>query len=295
MFHITASVPILGVYQSSGTFHKMASKNVNSDNMTQEDVHNVKKSLNLISPQLIKAVAKVYNLSENIDDYIFPIPRAVTADVPNNNGDNFTDGELRRFSPVHRCQVFATFRNSPVHIEHVSFDPKAARGFLPDVHYSLTNPEDKHVLVVAGIDATKDQPFAEGLISGDITDFSMGCICEAVRCSYCSHLAYSDDDLCEHQLYHKMARIGGKLVYGDCLGVEFQELSGVGEGADPTAKTQAILQYTAKLQKHADNHRKFAAIASMLSSQEQLEIAQYVKANLNKIPESMIKLMDKLY
>lgn len=294
MFYKTANVPIIGTFQSSGKFHKLATKTAD---ITPEEDQQVKKALNLISKDVLNAVSKVYNISSNIDDYIFPIPRAVTAGTPkdpkpNNNGDHFLDEEMRRFSNAHRCLVYETFRNDPLHVEHVAFDPKAARGFLPDVAYITNDPNDMHVIAVAAVDTTKDSPLAEGILSGRINGFSMGCSCEAVRCSYCNKTAHSDNELCSCLRNYKMSSLGGSLVYEDCLGVEFEELSAVANPADPTALTQKMLQRQAKRNSASIN---FNPVASMLNDEEQVEAARYFAANMSKLPESVVKMVNKLW
>lgn len=292
MFHKIAATPILGVYQGSGKFSKCASKT--ADITKSEDVM-VKKAINLIAPDVIKSLAKVYNLSDNINEYIFPVVRCLTAQVPNSNGDRFSHEELTRFSDKHRCLVYQTFRNDPLHVEHIANDPKAARGFLPDVYYIQEDKDDMHVIAIAAVDTTKDAPLADGILSGDIDSFSMGCICDSVKCSYCHKEAFSDRDLCDHLKWHKMSKINGKLVYEDCLGVEYQELSVVGEPADNTARTQAILQLAASRQTEHEEHRAFSAISSLASSEDQLEIARYVHANIGKIPDALVRLANKLF
>lgn len=291
MFHKIAATPILGVYQGSGKFSKCASKT--ADLTTVEDTV-VKKAINLIAPDVIKSLAKVYNLSDNINEYIFPVVRCLTSNTPNSNGDRFSHEELTRFSSKHRCLVYQTFRNDPLHVEHIANDPKAARGFLPDVYYIQEDKDDMHVIAIAAVDTTKDAPLADGILSGDIDSFSMGCICDSVKCSYCHKEAFSDRDLCDHLQWHKMSKINGKLVYEDCLGVEYQELSVVGEPADNTARTQSILQLAASKQSE-DSHQAFVAISSLASSEDQLEIARYVHANIGKIPDALVRLANKLF
>jgi hypothetical protein len=293
-FFITASSPIMGVYQSSGKFTKRAAQN---SDITKSDDAQVKHAINLISKDVLKSVAKVYHLSENVNDYIFPIPRAVTANVPNGNGDRFTHEELTRFSPQHRCLVFETFRNDPLHIEHAADDPKIARGFLPDVHYMTKEPKDMHVLAVVAVDTTKDQPLADSILSGDTNAFSMGCICESVKCSYskCKKVAYSDADLCDHLKFSKMARIDGEQIYEDCLGVEYQELSVVGTPADPKALTQAILHYQARKQSKVASVTKQPLISHFLNKQDQEIVAEFFKRNMGHLPEAMVHLAYKLF
>jgi len=291
-FYKTAAAPILSVYQSSGKFTKRAQQ---SAEVTEGEDEAVKKAINILSKDVLKAVARVYNISDDINDYIFPVPRAVTADIPNNNGDNFQHDELTRFSPGHRCMVYQTFHNDPLHVEHCADNPKTARGYLPDVHYLTGNPEDKFVITIVAMDASKDPPLAEGLLSGEIDSFSMGCICDQVRCSKCGHTANSDKELCECLRWYKMSKIDGKLVYEDCLGVEYQELSVVGNPADPKARTQALLKYASR-QATANNMRaSFNVLSTMLDPEDQREVARFFSLNAGKLPSSMLRLADKLF
>lgn len=293
MFFKVASTPILGVYQSSGKFSKCASKNTD---IKAYEHKTIGRALNLISKDTLKSLAKVYNLSANIDDYIFPVPRAVGADIPNSNGDRFAHEELIRYSPQHRCLVYQTFRNDPLHVEHAADNPKTARGFIPDAHYVQDNPKDRYVLTVVAMDTTKDPALAEGLLSGEIDAFSMGCICEAVQCSYskCRKIAHTDRDMCEHLKHYRMARFNGELIYEDCLGVEYQELSVVGDPAYDKARTQYLLNKKANKQK-IEAQKNFQLINSLLPAEEAKQVANFYKKNLNRLPEAMLKLADKLF
>ena len=290
----TANAPIMGVYQASGKFSKLATQN---KDITKTDQGNIEHALNILSKDVLKAVARVYDLSDNINDYIFPVPRAVTADIPNNNGDNFRHDELTRFSPAHRCLVYQTFRNDPLHIEHAADDPKTARGYIADAHYVTGNREDKHVLTVVAMDTPKDPHLAAGLLNGDVSSFSMGCICEAVTCSYsaCRKRATSDKDLCEHLMWHKMSRINGELIYEDCEGVEYQELSAVGNPADPKAVTQALLKYASKRASNNDVKAAFSVLSALISPEDQKEVAKFFAANVGKLPEAMLRLADQIF
>lgn len=292
-FFKTANAPLLGVYQSSGKFSKCAAKH--ADISTEEDKA-IKYALNLISPSVLKAVAKVYDLSDNINDYIFPVPRAVKADEPNSNGDNFSHDELTRFSSRHKCQVYKTFVNVPLHIEHASDNPKGARGFIPDSYYVQTDPNDRYVLTLVAMDTTKDAPLADGLVSGDINTFSMGCICDSVQCSYskCGKVAKSDRDLCDHLRWYKMSTLEGELIYENCIGVEYQELSVVGDPAYEGAQTQYLLQRAAHLAEINQVKESFSIISSLVDTNDQYEISRFVSANVNSLPEPVLRLFKKI-
>lgn len=291
-FYKTAKSPIVGVYQSSGRFSKLAAQH---DDITRSEQEGIESALNLLSKDVLKAVARVYDISDDINDYIFPVPRAVTADTPNNNGDNFRHDELIRFSPAHRCLVYQTFRNDPLHVEHAAEDPKTARGFIPDAYYVTGNRKDKHVLTLVAMDTSKDPPMANGLLSGEIDSFSMGCICEAVTCSYCHKRATSDRNLCQHLQFYKMSHIDGQLVYEDCEGVEYQELSAVGNPADPKATTQALLRYASKRAAANDVKAAFSVLSTLVSQADQREIARFFSENVGKLPEAMLRLADQLF
>lgn len=285
-FFKTASIPIVALYQHSGKFSKMAAQ---LDDMTKEDQKRVDRVLNLISPDVLKSVAKVYNISDKVDDYVFPVPRAVTANVPNGNRDRFTDKELLRFADQHKCLVFQTFKNDPIHIEHAASDPKTARGFIPDCAYISASTKDQYVLAVAAIDTKKDIPFAQGIISGQINKFSMGCLCEAVECGRCHKIAKSEEEICSCLRYDK------QNTYSDCLGVQFIELSGVENPADPSAITQYMLR-AASHQSNVNAGRDAARIINqVLSADEQVQLARYVAANINNVPDSLIRLIDRIF
>lgn len=292
MFFKIGSVPILSVYQSNGKFSKCSQRNLDEDKA--EEIA-VKRAVNLISKDTLNAVSRVYNLSDNIDNYIFLVARAVTADVPNSNGDMFGSPELTRFSQKHRCQVYQTFRNDPLHVEHAADDPKTARGFLPDAYY-VKIPDEQYVLTAVAVDTKKDSPLAEGILSGDINKFSMGCMCDSVQCSYseCGKIATSDHEMCDHLRWHKMSRINGELIFEKCLGVEYSELSVVGDPADITAQTQLILHKQAQAKELSDARKSFNALSGMLNESDQYEVARFFRENINKLPEAMLRLANKI-
>jgi hypothetical protein len=291
-FYKTASAPIVGVYESSGKFTKRAQQN---DDISEQQDRAVRQAINILSGDVLKAVARIYNLSDDINDYIFPVPRAVTASIPNNNGDCFEHEELTRFSPVHRCQVYQTFRNDPLHVEHAASDPKTARGYLPDVFYMTGDPKDHHVLTVVGVDTTKDRALAEGVLDGTVNKFSMGCICASVVCTYCNKEAFNDREMCDHLLWYKMAKLNGKLVYEKCRGVEFQELSAVKNPADPKALTQALLKYASRQAAQNNVRATLSVLSSLVSKEDAYEVARFFQANAGKLPDSMMRLADKLF
>jgi len=153
---------------------------------------NHKAEINLLNPQIFDKVSKLYNISPNPDSYIYAIARGVTTLVEggrelqttNANGDAFPKEELLR-KRTDGIFVYQTFNLCPFHTEHKADDPYKASGFLLDSHYNQNNPDDEHVDIVVCCDKTKDPMGANGILTGAVKSYSMGCDVEYTVCSIC--------------------------------------------------------------------------------------------------------------
>lgn len=188
----------------------------------------------------LKVVAEAYQISANPEDYIYVAVRALTADLPNENHDAFSEKELLRFDPKFGCKVYQTFNMKPHHVNHRSADPKQARGVILDSYYNTKNAEHFPEILIA-VDRTKDKKLAEGIAAGDITGFSMGCSASWTICSVCAHTASSPAEFCNHIRFHKGKEINGKVAFEWCEGVCFEEESSVDDPADKNALTQEVI------------------------------------------------------
>lgn len=201
----------------------------------------------------LQLVADVYDISKDPSDYIFVIARAVTAELspdrpaPNENGDAFPLEELLRFDHRLARRVYKTFDLKPNHINHRADNPRTARGFVIDSTFNRQNPEDQYVECLLAIDAKKDPVYADGIRSGAIDAFSMGCVAEYTVCSVCANRATNRWQFCRHIANHKMKQFDGILAYERCGGVCYEELSAVDQPADPKALTQEVLSLQAKI------------------------------------------------
>jgi len=198
-------------------------------------------------------VADVYDISKNPADYCFVVARAVTAELspdrpsPNENGDAFPIEELLRFDHRLARHVYKTFDYKPNHINHRADNPRTARGFVVDSTFNRTNPDDQYVECLIAVDASKDPVYADGIRTGAIDAFSMGCVAEYTICSVCDNRATNRYQFCRHIANHKMKEFDGKLAYERCGGVCYEELSAVDQPADPKALTQEVLALQAKI------------------------------------------------
>jgi len=294
LFFKTASLPVLGVFQASQNNNFRITAQF--QRMHPRVAAHTKKAIELVSegPGL-KSIAQNYELSSNIDDYVFAVARAVTANEANGNGDRFTEQELLRYDADCRCLVYETFRNVPLHIEHMADDPRTARGFLPDAAY-VTGPEDKYVTCVVAVDTTKDAAYAEGLVSGRNDKFSMGCWCGAVQCSHsaCRKIARTENEKCSHLKNQMLQVVGGEVICEDCLEVCFVELSGVEIPADPKAVRQYLMQSKAASLKQ-NNSSLPPLVSRLLDRNDAVEVGRYFETNINSLPQSMINLAQKLF
>lgn len=228
---------------------------------------------------VIAAVADKYDISINPSDYIFEAVRAVTAEVPNENGDAFTRGELLRFDHKLGTPIYGTFVGKPHHINHKTDNPKTARGVVIAAHYHDEAPpldicpscgtktasvenrdepgisckkcgtvvKDEFVELLLAVDTKKDATFAEAVRRGSLNGLSMGCLCGFTDCSICGNRARNASQFCSHIKSGNKKKMfktasGMKMAFEKCGEVTFTEISRVDQPADPTALQREILE-----------------------------------------------------
>lgn len=230
----TAKTQILGYSNNSSDFKKSASVSKIASFYEEHPVSSTSIA------ERLEMVAESYNISKDPKDYIYVAVRALTADVPNENWDAFAEKELLRFASEHSCKVYQTFNLKPHHVNHRSQNPMQARGAILDVYYNTKNDEHFPELLI-GVDKTKDKRLAEGIASGEINGFSMGCDAESTICNVCGHKANSPYQFCSHIRSSKGKEFEGKVAFEWCEGVTFMEESSVDDPADKNAITQEVI------------------------------------------------------
>jgi hypothetical protein len=225
----------------------------------------------------LESVAESYSISTNPKDYVYVAVRALTADLPNENFDAFSEKELLRFEPKFGCKVYQTFKMKPHHVNHRSADPKQARGVILDAHYNTKNEKHFPEILIA-VDKTKDKKLAEGIVSGDIPGFSMGCTADWTICAVCDHKASSPADFCNHIRFHKGKEINSKVAFEWCEGVCFEEESSVDDPADKEALTQEVILASKGLSKDLQMETEFLALNTKVNQ---------LNAGLNKVIDKL--------
>lgn len=184
---------------------------------------------------------------------------------PNNNGDYFTWEEL--------LARYRTFIGAAVNVDHNNNKPELAIGMIID---AIPNMDEEWIEVILAIDKEKAESLYPGLVdqilTGEVTDTSMGCLVEWAICSAClaeangdidslsrgQGIAYDESEYCIHVRefddwedeepkirnphFCKGQEFQGEIVYEDNRGVTFFEDSIIRtEGADEKALILARL------------------------------------------------------
>jgi hypothetical protein len=165
--------------------------------------------------------------------------RAISARV-NRNFDGFNSRELKA--------AYRSFLGRPVFVNHTNHDHTRARGVVVASEY-IERGDDKFIELLMEVDAQAFPRLASAIIRGEVDAVSMGCDVELSVCSYCNNEASSVDEFCEHILFHKGQfldrvidnRREAVLVYEDCKGLSFFEISYVFDPADETAMMQEVI------------------------------------------------------
>ena len=172
------------------------------------------------------------------ENFLYYRARAITADIPNGNGDLFPLKELEG--------SYSTFVGKGVYLNHDSDSPDKSFGLVLDS--VLHKPKEKHayVEVLAAIDKEIAEEKHPGIIrklsNGFLNSTSMGCSCTNAECGICHNMAYNTAQLCTHMHPDSLSYVKGKrqasgdAAYEINYGITFTEDSIVSVPADNTAR-----------------------------------------------------------
>jgi hypothetical protein len=195
----------------------------------------------------LPACAKVYEISPNVEDYIFVPIITMPSDLPNRNGVGFPLDQLTAFSIDEGRLGFETFKGKRVHLEHKNDVPKEALGVIVDVALRKMQGygEGKvwKLLELLAIDRSKDPTYAKMILDGEMNSYSMGAWVESYICSYCRE-PMTENSHCQH-LHPKKPKdfyeLDGQLVYRLIQGMKGFETSIVATPAYLTAISDNLM------------------------------------------------------
>ncbi len=111
---------------------------------------------------------------------------AIEKDEPNDNGDAFSEKELKLAAP--------TFIGVPLFTNHQNDDVEKARG---DCVHSWYDKGQGGIFIIGRVDKVAYPELARGIEEGYIKGTSMGCSVEASICSVCHNKAHTSEEYCD--------------------------------------------------------------------------------------------------
>lgn len=229
------------------------------------------KATALLPNGQISKVASAEDNSEYSNDFLYFIARALTANVPNANGDYFPEDELQK--------SYQSFIGKNLHLNHDADDVAKAVGKIIDAWF-VKNEDDIYVVCLCKIDKTLHPELARNIETGIIDSVSMGCSCQECECSICGKKAHNEAEMCDH-LKNYLGReitVDGKTEKVSSInrGITFNELSLVGDPADNNAHMYQV--YASK--KQGDNMKKKAMQDGKTEDVIQEEVKQEIKKTI---------------
>jgi len=174
--------------------------------------------------------------------------KAIEADVPNDNGDLFSEDEISK--------SYQTFEGVPVFTNHENNKVEAAKGKVVMAEWV---PDEKSVYCTMFIDREAFPTLCRAIEEGYITDVSMGTQVDYSTCSICENKAITAADYCDHVKTMKGRTINGKQVFERNYGLKFIEISVVTDGACKDCTIRDVLdpedfvEQAGELQKAAES------------------------------------------
>lgn len=133
-------------------------------------------------------------------DHLFVKIFAIKKDEPNDNGDSFSEAELKIAAP--------TFVGVPLFTNHQNDVVEKARG---ECVHSWYDGKDGGIYIVGRVDKIAYPRLARGIEEGYIKGTSMGCSVEHSLCSVCHNLAHTSDEYCTHIANKKNRKFSGEI------------------------------------------------------------------------------------
>lgn len=241
------------------------------------------KATALLPNGKISKVASMEDKSEYSNDFIYFIARALTANVPNANGDYFPDDELEK--------SYESFIGKNLHLNHDADDVAKAVGKIIDAWFVRTDG-DIYVVCLCKIDKKLHPELARNIETGIIDSVSMGCSCQECECSICGCKAHNKSEMCEH-LKNFLGReidVSGQKQKVSSInrGITFNELSLVGDPADSNAH-----MYQIYANKRSDGMNKKAMQDGKTEDVVQEEVKQEIEKTLKDKEETETKAEEK--
>jgi hypothetical protein len=195
----------------------------------------------------------------------------------NQNGDAFPERELLAEVVDQRSgktiRAYQTFIEKGLFTDHKSSEVENIRGIILDAEY---DHKSKGVDLLIALDKVSYPELARQITAGYSAQVSMGTAVTHSYCSICGNKAITEHDYCDHVKRGKAVVMAGQpRVYEINNGLNFIELSVVGNAADPRARIRTIVasakQIRATITANLENNPQHQENQLILNSIDRLE------------------------
>lgn len=200
--------------------------------------------LSLRNKELLNEYSELYNISKDINDYIFlPVPIFIT-NIPNKNGIAFTEDQITNFYEDIGKYTYQTWIGKPCFVEHDDSDQKASRGMIFDAclrPLSGFSVPLKQCWVLWGLDRTKDPDLTKKILTSEHNYFSMGARAQSFKCSICGQEFRSKPKCHCLDKFPYMKDCNGNIACANAIDIVGTEVSYVSNPAWISAESNSIL------------------------------------------------------
>lgn len=171
-----------------------------------------------------------YDISPNIEDYVFCAVPILSLGIPNRNLQAFTFPEVTNWDVNQGKATYKTFIGKPTYTNHKNNTiPHLAKGVHFDAYLEKVPKYNIwKVIVLLGFDRKKDAGLCDAIVSNTgVTGYSMGAMVEKFLDSTTGkYIGLRDADYNKHR---GTVDKNGMLRYVNCCGVTFFETSCLGD------------------------------------------------------------------
>lgn len=136
----------------------------------------------------LPAAAEKLGISPNIRDFVAVPVVLLPSDLPNRNLVAFPAKRIMEFDTSSGRLAYTSWLGMPMHKDHYNSDPSIAKGVVLDV--AVRRIKNAHgdlckVIALCGIDRRRDPILANKILTGEVSDYSMGAMVRGYHCSIC--------------------------------------------------------------------------------------------------------------